>query len=348
MLADFEAQSEALERLARDVRDLLLRLLREKGLPVHEVNTRVKTRRSLERKIRHHDPPYTGLNEVTDLVGARVITYFADDVDRVADLIESEFRVDRTNSVDKRAIIEPDRFGYLSLHYVCGLSTDRLALREWARFADLRFEVQIRSILQHAWAEIEHDLGYHVEQAVPAPVRRRFSRLAGLLEVADAEFKGIRSDIDEYQAQIARSTPRDLAELPLDRDSLMAWVDADPDIRTLDVVVAADLGWLADRPNASYMSKRVEDFTWLGISSIAEVRELFLSKSDRVARFAAAWKPKRADVEVPRGVGLWFLFLLEAADRNRSDGPVDLPPRYVFSPARMARLLAAKASADRA
>ena len=98
---------------------------------------------------------------MTDITGVRVITYFADQVDEIAKVMEGEFNIDIKNSIDKRDILDPDRFGYLSLHYVIvSLSSARCALAEYRSFSELKAEVQVRSILQHAWAEIEHDLGY--------------------------------------------------------------------------------------------------------------------------------------------------------------------------------------------
>jgi ppGpp synthetase/RelA/SpoT-type nucleotidyltranferase len=116
-------------------------------------------------------------------------------------MVEREFVVDRTNSVDKRTLLDPDRFGYQSLHYVAALSVARTGLAEYGRFTGLRVEIQIRSTLQHAWAEIEHDLGYKSAAGVPRDIRRRFSRIAGLLELADEEFSVIRRDLDAYTSE---------------------------------------------------------------------------------------------------------------------------------------------------
>ena len=53
-----------------------------------------------------------GVTEVTDLVGLRIITYYREDVTRVGEILKKEFQIDATNSVDKAAALDPDRFGY--------------------------------------------------------------------------------------------------------------------------------------------------------------------------------------------------------------------------------------------
>ena len=171
LLADYDAQVEIAVDLAPRVSSLITDLLRDSSLRAHSVSARVKTRESMARKLSERNPPYSHLDEITDVIGIRIITYFDDDVDLVASTIEANFDVDADNSVDKRSLLEPDRFGYLSVHYVATLSETRASLREWARFADRKFEIQIRSILQHAWAEIEHDLGY--KSAIAAGGGRR-------------------------------------------------------------------------------------------------------------------------------------------------------------------------------
>jgi ppGpp synthetase/RelA/SpoT-type nucleotidyltranferase len=191
---EYGQATTALQSIRLSLEGLIQVLLEGKGIRVHGVTSRIKSRASVRRKLELSAGRRT-FSSLTDLLGIRVITYFPDEVNAVANVIEREFKVDKENSVDKRAILDPDRFGYLSLHYVLQLSDSRSRLPEYHAFRDLKFELQIRSILQHAWAEIEHDLGYHSKVVVPVEVRRRFSRLAGLLELADAEFLGIREQL---------------------------------------------------------------------------------------------------------------------------------------------------------
>ena len=178
-----------------------------------------------EEKLESADRDYGALSDVTDVCGVRITTYFADDVDRIADMIECEFNVDVENSVDKSAQLDPDQFVYLSRHYVGTLSESRLELTEYLRFSECQVEIQIRSILQHAWAEIEHDLGYKSEPAVPREIRRRFSRIAGLLEIADTEFAQIRDELRHYEATVPARIAESPDTVPIDQASLGAFVE---------------------------------------------------------------------------------------------------------------------------
>lgn len=84
---------------------------------------------------------------------------------------------------------------------------------------DFRLEIQIRTALQHAWAEVEHDLGYKAQDAVPELIRRRFNRIASLLEIADQEFVSIRRELLHYQAAVRAELVQGQS-LPLDAVSL--------------------------------------------------------------------------------------------------------------------------------
>jgi len=213
---------------------LVSRLAEDSGLKLHSITLRVKHRDSVAAKLVRPDRTYGSLWELTDLVGLRVITYFEDGVDRVGRLLEAHLPVDFHHSVDKRKPSSDDRFGYRSLHYVCRLAPDAHAQHE------LRYEIQVRTLLEHAWAEIEHDLGYKSRDSVPAAARRRLNRLAGLLELADQEFVAIRRELADYATTLpARIASAD--EVALDRLSLGSLLDCD-EVRELDLAIGAQLG----------------------------------------------------------------------------------------------------------
>lgn len=206
-------------------------------LGVQVVDMRVKGRDSLARKLARPDRVYVQLDAVKDVLGLRVVTLFEDQVDQVAALIQRALEIDWAHSVDKRRLQDPSMFGYRSLHYVCR------APHAWDVPAAVRgwpFEIQVRSVLQHAWAEVEHDLGYKAEAQVPVPVRRRFARLAGLLELADAEFLALRGEMDRYEAEIRSMEALASASVGLDARSLRVLVEHSR-VRELDLSLAQRL-----------------------------------------------------------------------------------------------------------
>ena len=98
-------------KFSAKVEDILLHAI--KGIKIINVNKRVKTLESLSDKLIKKQSKYNDINEITDIVGVRVITLFSDDVDGVARIVESEFDVDIENSIDKRKSESPDKFGYM-------------------------------------------------------------------------------------------------------------------------------------------------------------------------------------------------------------------------------------------
>jgi hypothetical protein len=107
----------------------------------------------------------------------------------------------------------------MSLQYVVQLDSVRKQQIEYKRLAELKCEIQIRTILQHAWAEIEHDLEYKSETN-PPEIRRRFAALSALLEIADREFEDIRRQEEELRKHVAASLSEDKLKIPIDMVSL--------------------------------------------------------------------------------------------------------------------------------
>jgi putative GTP pyrophosphokinase len=299
------------------------------GLRIHSVVSRVKTKDSCLRKMHKTDEP-RALSSLTDVLGLRIITYLRDDVNAVARIVESEFHIDTENSVDKQAALDPDRFGYLSVHYIAQVSQTRAHLPEYREYHGVKFEIQIRSILQHAWAEIEHDLGYKTEAAVPRPVRRRFSRLASLLELADDEFIAIRDELAAHREKSRSVIRRGNLDVDIDQDTLLSFVESDARIRDLDQFLARGMGRpCRERASRSYIGARVERLQSAGFATIEELSN-FLDENDTLLKpfFAGwprildeAWKPMEVQ-EVPRGVSLFLLRMLKLALLDRSG---DLP-----------------------
>ena len=209
-------------KLESIVEELMQSAFVQHDIKVLSIPHRIKTWESAYGKTLRKPEIYPAAKDMNDLLGFRVICYFASQVDESAAIIKDLFEVDPSLSRDKRSLLNPTAFGYISLHYICTLKPDSDYPEELKR---LRFEIQIRSALQHVWAEIEHDLGYKTVLEIPRDMRREFSRVAGLLEVADESFDRIRTRISEYETDTLQKIRDDRADnLTLDRFTLIQFI----------------------------------------------------------------------------------------------------------------------------
>lgn len=264
------------------ISDVALKKLRslvdERGLIVSEILGRIKTEASLEGKLELKGGKYGSLSDITDIFGARVITFYADEVDVVAKLVESAFVIDWENSVDKRATLDPDRFGYLSLHYICRIPENVYHDPDHPEVNEYRFEIQLRSVLQHVWATIYHDMGYKSDVPVAPTFIREYNRIAGMLELADDEFVRIRDDVDKYRDNVRRSL-KDRAALdaiPLDEVSYDEWLSGKP-FEPLVQRIASINNAQIERSNPKAF---LEVFTWLGKRTLGDMSRMIVESSN--------------------------------------------------------------------
>ena len=218
LLQQYREQVPALEQLSKIVYDQLRQVLHEQSVELSAIEYRVKTEYSLPGKLERKGDKYASLEDITDLVGLRIITFYTDDVDKVAAIVQQLYDVDWTNSIDKRKAHELTSFGYNSLHYICRL-----------KGGSAPFEIQMRTALQHVWSAIEHDIGYKGTVKLPPEYRRQFSRLAGMLELADDEFSRLRTTMTDYRRQVQTLVKSgQLDEVLLSTDSFSSYLQLHP------------------------------------------------------------------------------------------------------------------------
>jgi putative GTP pyrophosphokinase len=216
---EFEARRAEFDALATGVRLICDSILRKHGVPFHSIKVRVKSLPSLLDKIirKKYSP---GLGQLTDLVGVRIICLYTAHVDRIVDLVKKEFNIREV--VDKRPSQDERQFGYSSVHLVCDFcETARSLLPEYSQIEAVVFEVQVRTILQEAWSEIEHELIYKSQATAPKDIRRQIVRLSGSLEIADEQFQQIYDKREQYLAKLRDSAPSGLEHEQLNIDSLL-------------------------------------------------------------------------------------------------------------------------------
>ena len=266
ILEEYREALPELERLEATVAELLRNTLDDSGLVVTAVTTRIKTEQSLAGKLERKGHKYNSLEDITDLVGARVITFYTDDVDRIASIAEKLFEIDWTNSVDKRKLHQLDSFGYNSLHYICRLPGYHY-----------RFELQLRTTLQHAWASINHDSGYKSDIDIPGEYKRRINRLAGLLELADDEFSRIRAELTDYRRRVQKLVQNGkLDDVSLDSDTFRSYMQARPLESLTRRIAAINQAEIQEAPPDRYL--RV--FKELNCKTLGDVNRLIKQYED--------------------------------------------------------------------
>jgi ppGpp synthetase/RelA/SpoT-type nucleotidyltranferase len=279
-LQGYENTYEKYRDVASVLEEKIESLVRETGSDIHLVTARAKALDSLRSKLRRKR--YSNPREqITDLIGVRVITYYRDGVDPVVQALKAKLRIDKKNSVDRRKMLDLRSFGYRSVHLIGYL--DAGIVKPPPELVGCRFEIQIRSLLEHAWAEIEHEIVYKSGIEYSTPVLRMFAALAGTLELLDTEFGGLRRERDVLVNLFKDRYQNGLdGRRRLDSARLVAFFENEaPDA----------LGWRSENHSFPFRSDVVciEALSWVGINSADDLRRLFGSAAYRRLRngFAA-------------------------------------------------------------
>ena len=272
ILEEYRQQRPVFEKMQETIPAQVRALLEETGIIVASVESRIKEGHSLAGKLALKGAKYDSLADITDIFGMRIITFYTDDVDKVASAVDRLFEVDWDNSVDKRKLHEVDSFGYLSLHYICRTPE-----------FPYRFEVQMRTILQHAWANMNHDTGYKSGVEVPVEYRRNMNRLAGMLELVDEQFSRIRTEINDYRRQVQSLVASGrLEEVPLDGDSYRSFLNLGPFDALNRRIASLNQAEIQDVTLMPYLAV----FKALGFKTLGDLADLIRDYSDAAYQIA--------------------------------------------------------------
>ncbi len=229
ILDEYREKYPVYEKIKQIVLSKIDECLKANNIVVAGREARIKAEDSLAGKLELKGYKYKTISDITDIVGFRVITFYNDEVDVIAALIEKLFIIDWENSVDKRKMLEIDRFGYMSLHYICQIPESVYKDPDMPEVNQLRFELQMRSLLQHVWSSMEHDMGYKSDVEIPMEYHRDMNRLAGMLELADEQFSRIRKDIINYRRNVQSLVASgNFDEVPFNGDTYRSYIELNP------------------------------------------------------------------------------------------------------------------------
>ena len=283
ILQEYRENLPMYNRLRQIVLKQLEGCLKRSHLVVSGLEARVKQEESLAGKLELKGQKYKTIADITDIVGARIITFYNDEVDKISALVDSLFEVDWDNSVDKRKLLAIDTFGYMSLHYICRIPKSLYTDEEFPGLNDCWFEIQMRTALQHVWANMNHDTGYKSGFEVPPEYIRTLSRLAGILELADDEFSRIRKELTDYRRKVEELVKDGSFEaVSLNADTLRSYLALDP-FAQLNAKIAsinqAEIQPLSGMPYLEPMRK-------LGLKTLGDVENMRKHCSEKAFQLA--------------------------------------------------------------
>ena len=208
LLKKYEERQSIYCDFAQTVRSIIINILNNDNHSnpylYQLVSGRSKSLDSLSKKLDQYN--FQNLKAVDDLAGCRVVFYRANDIDIFTNLIYQNFKVLKNNlrySVDD----------YNGRHIVVALTEEKLKLPEYSRFKDLKCEIQLTTVLFHAWSEMAHDIIYKTSDDIKTFDKPQFdaikSRFNKIMEkylwpatheftIAVQEFENLKKGIEIF------------------------------------------------------------------------------------------------------------------------------------------------------
>jgi putative GTP pyrophosphokinase len=256
---EFEIRRRSYAALEEEARFILEKALKKGKIKTHSVPSRVKDVASFIDKVRRKE--FTNpFEQVQDIVGLRVVCLFLSDIPKVGQVIRENFAV--LSEDDKIEGSEVNSFGYMSIHFVVQMKHEYRGPR-YEGIAGMPFEIQVRTILMDAWANVSHYLAYKSDIDVPTNLKRDFHALSGLFYVADSHFELFSRSSSESRQQmveLASVSKLDLGAQEINLDSLSAYLH----VRFTDRA----------HSEAKLVSELVQQLLTAGYKTIGEIAEV--------------------------------------------------------------------------
>jgi len=183
---EFTQLSHVYKQLEEEGKHILEIALEQEHIKKHTVSSRVKEKDSFLKKVERKEisKPF---EEITDIVGLRVVCLFLSDIEKIKKVINDNFTlISEDNKITDTT--NPNLFGYMSAHYIVKIKDEFTGFR-YDSIKNIPFEIQVRTISMDAWANISHFLEYKSESDIPKELKRDFNALSGLFYVADTHFE---------------------------------------------------------------------------------------------------------------------------------------------------------------
>ncbi|MGL4392661.1 MAG: GTP pyrophosphokinase [Fusobacteriaceae bacterium] len=185
----YEKLISAYDDMGLDIIEILNRELKEQNIPYMQINKRIKSYNSLNEKLEKK----LSIKNINDICGVRIICFYSSDISSIEKIIRENFEI--TEQINKEEELGTEKFGYRSNHYIIKFNKEWLSLGYYKKYKNKNVEIQVRTILMHAWADISHKLSYKKDQ-ISSEFTRKLNQLSALFEIADERFVNLK-DIRE-------------------------------------------------------------------------------------------------------------------------------------------------------
>lgn len=205
----FEEQKPILRAWGHFVEAQISRGLADRGddATLFSKDSRVKDVESFVNKALYRGKGYSNpIEDIEDKVGVRCMVLLSDGLDKLSAIVENSsswaWRLDRNHESEKER--NPELFGYQSKHYI--LESTYTSIYEDVEIpAGIKCELQVRTLLQHIYAEISHDSIYKSSYEVTTPaMTRAFSKAMALMEVTDQLLTSVKEEIETVTSGIRK------------------------------------------------------------------------------------------------------------------------------------------------
>ena len=238
--------------------NLLENLVEQDGIQLYNVSGEAK---SPEGFLRMYEALAEGvpssLSEIADLCTVKILVHFPEDVEKVERIVQQEFLVDMARSVTSASLDDPDRFGYPAVYYTLSLSRARVALREWNKYKDIPFSLEIRTVLQEVWAANTPKVMLPTDTTTKKKLQRKLFRVGALLEEADEGYfslwESARESAMPVTAPVAVVEPVASNRRVFDRAALRQYFQEHEEIPRRWAEIASDVGFPPFRPDPEYL-----------------------------------------------------------------------------------------------
>jgi ppGpp synthetase/RelA/SpoT-type nucleotidyltranferase len=243
------------EEFAVRVSNLLQNLVEGEDIDVYSIFGKAKSPDEFLRAAAGNVAEQSVLTAIPDLCTVKILVNFPDDVAKVEGIVQKEFLTDMSRSVPLASLDSPDRYGYPAVSYVLSLNRERGSLKEWSKYRDLSFSIEIRTVLQEAWAANVPKVSLPTDSATKKKMQRKLLRLSALLEEADEGFLSIweaarDSSVPVTAPLLPEADP--LSSKTFDRNLLKQYFDERSDVLRSWADAAVQTGFPPFAPSLEY------------------------------------------------------------------------------------------------